>query len=245
MTPVTKKDYVARALRALRVLGAGETLDAMDEQDGSIALDGLFDLWAGQRLTMYHLRRTERALPVDVENMTIGPDGDIDIVRPEYVDHAALIIDTSVDTETEIPIDVYSPQRWASVRQKRLQSTLVQGIYPDFSFDSDARGLIWFYPIPTIGTTALVLYTPEALTQMDKDTKYTHPPGYYEFILYSLCKRLAPEYGKVFTQEMRELLADARATVKRKNIRPLEMRVDDALLPGGGAAGQFNYRTGE
>jgi hypothetical protein len=65
---------------------------------------------------------------------------------------------------------------------------------------------------------------------IDLDTEIELPPGYEDAIIYNLSVRLAPEYGKPMRADLVGLAMDSKANVKRSNMTPQIMEVDDALL---------------
>lgn len=242
---MTATQLIYGALRLCRdgLLRAGRTGSSEQYADGLLRLNDMIDAWALENLTIYYMPRTTKALTSGTATYTIGTGGNINIVRPTRIEAAALIIDTSADPETEVPIDVFTPQDWEGVRQKDLTSPYVQGIYYDFGWTAGlARITVW--PVPTIDITSLVLYTLQALTAFaDLVTNYTFPPGYAEALRYQLALRLAPEFGGLLAQADTEKLATkALAIVKRGNNRPVQATLD-RRTPGLGAHPKYDWRT--
>lgn len=221
----------------------GRTASPEELADGLLRLNDLVDAWGVERLTMYQLLRTLKTLASGTPTYTIGAGGSINMVRPDRIDYARLIIDTSASPVTEIDVAIWTDQQWAAISQKTLTNPLPHGIYYDRGWTA-GLGLISIWPIPNVGTTQLVLYTKQALTAFaDLTTVYTFPPGYAEALRYNLALRLAPEFGGVRDTGTVQLAKDALGKIKRANIQAVQVGVDSALLSP--RDGMWNWYTGE
>jgi len=238
----TARKLITSSLRLIGVLASGETALGDDANDGLVVLNDFVDELAAQRLSINATTRTEYPLTAAVSSYTIGVGGDLNQARPLWIPYAGLIIDNTETVPTEIGIDVYSVQQYADIFQKTLASAYVQAIYFDHAW-SAGLGNIHVYPVPDIGTTNLVLYTPTAITEFAAlDTAYTFPPGYRKMLRYNLAVQLAPEYGRQVDQVIFELAKSSLAIVKAANAtQPGLMRVDSALV---GRSGTWDWRTG-
>jgi hypothetical protein len=250
---MTARTLITQALRSLRVLGLGDDLQAEDANDALLRLNDWLDSLSLERLSIYYVVRTPVPLLASKGSYTIGVGGDIDMVRPNSIESAGLVLDSSADPAYEKPIDLFTDQRWQSIRQKNLTSPYIQGIYYDHNWSpltvppppapAQPLGTLYVWPVPNIASTRLILYTPQALPEFASlDTDYTFPPGYRRFLRTNLMAELAPEYGKQLTADQFRMATQARAVVKRANVRPVEARVDPALVRSGE---YFDWRTGE
>jgi hypothetical protein len=264
---MTATQLIYRALRLCNggLKRPGRTPSEEELADGLERLNGMLDEWAIQRLTMYFLLRTVTPLTANVQTYTIGLGGDINIVRPAEIDAARLIIDVSASPVTEIFIRVFSDQDWTNIQQKQLTNTLIQGIWFDHGWDTlggsgiggfdsggydvvaasnvNQGGLIYLWPIPTIGTTSLVIYTKQPLRVFaDLTTDYSFPPGYESALQYQLGVRLAPEFGGLKDPNVERLADRLLGRVKVANIRPETIPVDTALRHP--QMGVWDWRTG-
>lgn len=246
---MTARDLITSSLRSIRVLGVGDALPIEDANDALLRLNDWLDALALERLTMYYVLRTTKMLANNIQFYTIGIGGDINIVRPVSIESAGIVFDVNNPTPYEKPIDVWTEQRWQGCRQKTLQSPYPAAIYYDHNWvdvDKTGAGLgrIYVWPIPTdCAKTALVLYTPVALLEFQTlDTDYTFPPGYRRFLRTNFAQEIASEYGKQLTADQVGAARQAKAQIKRGNVRPAELRVDAALIYGHDF---FDWRTGE
>lgn len=200
----------------------------------------MIDAWGVERLTMYFLARTLQTLTSGTASYTIGTNGTINIVRPLTIEKAGLIIDTSASPTTEMPIRVFRDEEYTRIVQKSLASSYAQGIWYDHNW-SAGLGRIYPWPVPNIGTTQLVIYTPTAIAEFaDLSTNYTFPAGYGRALHWNLCIECAPEFAAELTQEIVDNARTSKAWLKRGNTRPRTLKVDAALVKDGGA---YDIRT--
>lgn len=235
-------DFVTRALTLLGVYQPGEAIAAEDAETAFNTLQELVDSWANERLTIFRLLRTVQTLTSGVASYTIGVGGTINIARPQWIQDAGLIIDTTASVPTEIPIDVLDDDAYAAISQKTLPSGYVQGVYLDHAWSAGLANLKLF-PVPNIGTTQLVLYTPLALTTFaDLTTGYTFPPGYPRALRYNLAMECAADFpGAEVPPAVQRLAVDSKANIKRANSRLSTVMIDPSLRgsPAGMSASRF------
>lgn len=240
---MTARDIITATLRSIRVLGVGDPLPAEDANDALNRLNDWLDSLALERLTMYYVLRTTKMLANNIQSYSIGTGGDINITRPVHIESAGLILDVTVPTPFEKPMEVWTDQRWQGCRQKTLESAYPTAIYYDHNWTAGlARVYLWPIPI-ACALTQLVLYTPIALLEFATlDTDYTFPPGYRRFIRTNFAQEIASEYGKQLTADQTMAARQSKAQIKRGNVRAAELRVDPALIRG---YDYFDWRTGE
>lgn len=227
---MTAQTLINRAFRLINSAGgSGEAATADESNDALDWLNSMIDAWALKELTKYFLRRTTQTLTSGTASYTIGTDGTINIIRPTELRFAGLILDTGATTLVERPIDVMTDERYAAWPQKTLQTTYVTGIWYDRNW-SAGLGTIYVLPIPDVGTTRLVLYTPVAIAEFaDLSTDYTFPPAYEEAIEYNLAKRLAIPFGRALPPSVDEIAKGSLALIERSNVQLREVTVDPTM----------------
>lgn len=230
-------DFSKASLQLLNVIQAGEDPSS---EDGQLAFDVLnrwMDSLGTQRQTIYYVLRTAHTLTSTTASYTIGSSGTINIVRPLWIENAGLILDTGASTPVEVPIRVLTDEERAQIPQKTLQSNLVQGVWYDHNW-SASLARVFVYPIPNVGTTQLVLYTPVALVEFaDQSTDYTFPPGYERTIVFNLALELTAYYpAATVPQNLAKFAVDSMANLKRANLRLSEVFVDRAISQRRGSA---------
>lgn len=217
----------------LGVYEAGAPIDAADSDDAFDTLNEWVDSLATERLSIYTLLRTVKTLAANTTSYTIGTGGDINIVRPLWIQNAGLVIDTGVTPVTEIPIRVFTDDEYAQITPKALTSNLITGIYFDHAWTA-GLATVKPWPVPDVGTTQLVLYTPLALTTFgDLSTGYTFPPGYPRAIRANLALELAADFNVAPSDQVRRMATQGMATIKRANWRPSVVSVDSAIRTRG------------
>ena len=240
--PLTARDIITATLRSIRVLGVGDPLPAEDANDALDRLNDWLDSLALERLTMYYVARTTKMLGSNQQSYTVGLGGDIGIVRPTHIEAANCIWDVRESTPFEHPLDVWTDQRWQGCRQKTLVTNYPQAIYYDFNW-REGLAKLYVWPIPTdCGMSQIVIYTPIALREFPTlDDTFSFPPGYRRFIRTNFAAEIASEYGKQLTADQVAAARQSKAQIKRGNVRPVEARVDPALIHG---YDYFDWRTG-
>lgn len=189
-------------------------------------LNSMIDAWGLRELTKYMLLRTATTLVSGTASYTIGVGGTINIARPTEIRQAGLILDTGAATPVEMPIDVLFDDAYARWPEKTYQSSYAQAIWYDHNWAA-GLGRIYPLPIPNVGTTQLVIYTPVAIAQFaDRTTTYTFPPGYEEALEYNLAVRLATPFGREIPDFVAHMARVSLAVLKRGNLRLSQVHVD-------------------
>ena len=224
-------DLITQALQLLGVLDASESPPPEMGSLGLTVLNQWIDALGTQRQSIYYVVRTQHTLTASTASYTIGTGGTINIVRPVWIDHAGLILDTGASPQYEIPITVLTDQQYQRWSPKALASSLSYGVYYDHDWTS-GLGKVYPLPIPSVSTTALVLYTPEAVTKFaDLSTDYTFPPGYERGIVTNLAAELAIYFPSSRPDPRIAVMArQAHADVKRANLRLSTVAVDPSVV---------------
>jgi len=232
-------DLIRSAMIDIGTLQPGEDPTQTEANDCLLRLNQWIDGLANQRQSIYYVPRTTKVLTANTASYTVGTGGDINIIRPLWIDRANLIYDNGSTPTTEIYLRMYSDQEWQLVAQKSLTSTYSTGVYYDYSYSSGLSRL-WVWPIPTVSTTTLVLYCPQqALTHFaDLTTDYTFPPGYERMLRTNLACEISPMYQVQVSPDLKKMAVDSMADVKRANQRENQLVLDSALTSQ--ASGLYN-----
>ncbi|HYE88054.1 MAG TPA: hypothetical protein VEA16_16945 [Vicinamibacterales bacterium] len=238
---MTANEIITGALFDLGVLAAGETPAAEDSEAARVCLNDLGDALGLERLTLYKTVRTTKTLASGTASYTIGSGADISVVKPAWIDRAMLVIDTSATYPTEKPISVLTPDEYAAWPQKTLPAPLSMAIFYDHGHNSSGYGTIYPLPIPNVGTTQLVLYTPggEVATFADLVTDYALPRGYKRALRKNLALEIAPLFDAVPSPLLVRQADESKAALKRVNVPALILSCEPAIV-GPGTGGHFN-----
>lgn len=241
---MTAGTLIARTLKLLGVLGAGETADADDALDTLDTLNDMVSGWKLDRLWIHALARTEKALAAGTASYTIGSGGDINVERPVWIDSALIIQDPTADTPTELPLEVLTDQRWQGISAKSL-SGQPTALFYDRAWTA-GLGRVYPWPVPSAAGQTLALYLPAqpASSFADLTTDYTFPPGYQRALRYNLGREIAGEFGTALTPEQTTIAVDSLADIRRANQRPVELTFDRALTANSGGHSASDLRAG-
>jgi hypothetical protein len=239
---MTGRTIITNALQEIGVLAQGETATADDANAALTILQRLVDSLGVERQAIFQILRTVKNLTSGTRDYTIGSGGDIAIVRPAYIDHASVILDSTATYPLEFPIDVYSDQQWNNLSLKTFQGAVLDGIYFDRAMSSTGRGTISTYPTINTANAQLVLYTPKAIIGfVDLTTDYVFPPGYADAFHYELSYRLQRPFGKPLDPNIKREKGEAWARVKRANLSLGELVLDPMFA--GPCDGYYNIFT--
>lgn len=222
----TGEQIVRMALMPLGIVGAGQPLKALDLQDGMIALNGMISLFRTKTLLIPYEGISEYDLIADQQAYTLGPGGDFDQARPTFIRAVGIVLDENGDNTEELQLSIIGPQEWPFVTIKAQTSTFPTAVYPQMTYP---LATLHFWPVPTETRPVRLYFTAHLDRFADATTAYDFPDGYGEVLIYSLCKRLALNYGVPFPADAKELLADAMLSVAATNQNFDILSVDRAL----------------
>jgi hypothetical protein len=233
----TGRDIVTASMRVLGVLASGESAASGEATDGLSALNRLMDSWSTEGLLVYaKTRETPVALTPGTGSYTMGTSGTLSGTRPMAILEAVIRDETS-SPATEIPVDVLQLSEYAAIPVKDMQATYPNKLFDDGGYPTRT---IRLHPVPS-AAHKLVVWTARPLTAISTlDTSVSLPPGYERALITNLAIELAPEYGKGVSDALAMAAAESKANIKRANLRPSYLRVDEALTSGG----SFNIYTG-
>ena len=132
----------------------------------------------------------------------------------------------------DYPVAVFSLEEYESIGLKQLNGPWPKGVYYQAS---ELLGTIYVWPNPAQGEMHLFAYT-QFRTFTSQVDNIELPPGYINALRWCLAERLMPMFGKmnqVMIGMIGGMAAQAKATVKRTNMRPPQIaRYPDTLLMG-------------
>jgi hypothetical protein len=233
--------FVTWAMQDLGVLSAGATPDGGEGADGLSVLNQLADSWGLSRGLMYTLVRSTKTLASGTASYTLGSGGDINIVRPQYLEDARLVQDTVAATPVEVRLDILTDAQYAAWPQKTEQQGQSRAVWYDRSWTA-GLGRVYPLPIPNVGTTQLVLYTPgDPVGQFaNLSTVYTFPHGYERALRKVLALELAPMYRVRPGVLLIRQASEAVASIQRSNVPRTTRENDRALTRQSGGVWDMN-----
>lgn len=239
----TAKYFIDGALQELGVLATGETAQGSEGDEALNLANDFLDALGAERLSMYAVLRTATTLVSGTASYTVGSGGTINIVRPLYIDDAAIVYDTTATIPVEIAIPVLTDAAYAAWPTKTLQAPQSMAVYYDHGW-SAGLGRLYPLPIPNVGTTQLVIYTPQAPATQFADyntTSYTFPPAVRRMLRKNLALEFAPSYpAATVTPLLVQQAKESKSQFKSSNVRPLLKQGNRALS---GPGGTYNPNT--
>jgi hypothetical protein len=212
---MTGQTVINRALRNLGAKRAGRDPEAHETADAAEVLIALVNQMNAKRGCLFTVSRSTHTWTADQGSRTIGATGNLVATRPEWIEWWSVIPSgQTLELGRARPM---SDTDYADITSKAQTSDYFHRLLYK---PTVPNGTLIVWPVPTTAPT-LVLYGPDALTNFDADalnTEYSAPPGYEDVFVYELAKRLSPEYGGRWTQELEDLRVDALATIQIANI---------------------------
>ena len=233
----TVRDIVTDALIDLGVLAAGEVANESDAQLGLHHLNDLVDQYKAEKLAIYALVRTTWTIVSGTQTYTVGTGGAVNIDRPTYIDHLNFV-DTDASPDLEYQMSHLTWDAWSRVPQKALTSPFPTAWYND---DAHPLATLTLWPIPTDSNLLGAIYVPTGVPEFAAlATSVDLPPGYRRMLIKNTALSLAPAFEREPAPSLVQAALESKATVKRKNKRMLDMRVDAGALIQG-RDGKFIY----
>jgi hypothetical protein len=230
----TALDIIKDSLKKIGVIASGEALSSEEAADGLRALNNMIASWNTQNLIMLGLTIEEFTLTPAQNSYTLGSGGNFNTSVPIRTD-AAFIKDTD---GTEFPIEMIDNIRWGQITVKSSSASYPRYIYIDYNYPLQK---VYLYPTPSEANT-LILHNYRKLSSFATlTTSASLPDGYERAVIYNLALELAPDYGKEPSALILKIAEEGLANVKRVNIKPRTLRVDEAV----GGKGAYDYRIGE
>lgn len=235
----TVQDLVNAALREIGVAAAGEVLATADSEDARTRCNRMINGWAATNLTIYSVTRTTATLTANQASFTVGTGGNINIVRPVFIEKVNFI-DTSQSPTFEYTLpELLSEQAYESINLKALTSLYPQAAYYNPTYP---LGTLIPWPIPTSATLLWAIYHWAAISEFAALTDtVTLPPSYEDAIVQNLAILLCPSYGVQPHPVLVKTAAESLATLKRANKRERFLTFGADVLGDRGRFGPGSY----
>lgn len=236
----TVLDLITGSLRLLGVVASGETPTASESQDALSALNDLIDTWKTERLMVYAILPQTFALVGGQKTYTLGPTGNWNTERPVGIDSMYLQYTdaNSGPPPLNLLVVLLNQDQYNAIIVPNTTTTIPTAAYIDDAFP--LRN-VSFWPVPQVNYN-IDLFTWQLIDGFAAITDtIALPPGYERMMRFNLALELAPEYGLQASQAVAAGALDAKAAVKRNNIKPLYLACDPAVTKRTTA---WNWLTG-
>lgn len=209
----TVQTIIDRAYRLLGQLNLGSSADVDLSANGLIGLNAMLGSWRNEKLMCYAIQDESIPLVATNTTRTIGPSGNLVSTRP------VSILDASITyNNISIPVRVIEAEEWNAIPDKASTSDFPDTIYyrpemPD--------GKIFLYPVPSASSTLHVLTQTPVLEFAAVSTAVSLPPGWEDALASNLAVHMAPECSVEPSPTVMGMAKNAKASIKRQNVRPL------------------------
>ena len=207
---MTVEKIIKRALRLLGVYQSGENLPSSEFVDAVEALNALLGSWNNQRLLGPANARVTKVLAAGTVSYNVGTSQAINTPRPVRIDKA-FVRDSNGN---DIPLMQIGKTEYNEIMDKDLQSSEPGYFFYDATLP---HGHIYLYPAPGAGYTLYLDIYYQFTTYSNPSDIVTLQDGMEEALVYNLAIRLATEWGKVASQEVRMIANETLRNIKRTN----------------------------
>src|SRR5580765_2279922 len=107
----TVRSLIQDACEEIGVGNPGEILQAADMQMGLRVISRMLNAWAADQMTIAVTDKVGFTVPSGTATVTIGPLGDIDRQRPQFIDAINYVI-PGTSPEVEVPMGAMSDQQF-------------------------------------------------------------------------------------------------------------------------------------
>jgi hypothetical protein len=242
-TSTTVRNMIKAALRRINVIQENEDPSGDSLSDAFERFNDWVDSVCGnERMSIYTVTRTTWTLVPSQSLYTIGLGGDVNIVRPQFINQVNWI-NANLSVPFEQQLTLLTEDAEASLALKSLTST-----YPLYAYYNPtyvgALGSLTMWPTVTGTGLQGALYAPTQVNRFNSiNDTIALPPGYNRFIRDNVAVELFPEFreGQQMDPELAKSASDAKANIKRINNRLMDLQTDPQLMFG---ARRYNIYTG-
>lgn len=208
----TAQTLIDRSLRLIGALESGESATATESADCLTALNSLIESWQAERLFVYAFQDLTFTLVAGDSTITLGTSGNIG-TRPVKIEQV-FIRNNNID----YPVQELDHTRFYGLADKSTQADYPSWFYYEPSF---TQGILNLYPAPASAFQLHVVMWVPISTLATVGTSVSLPPGYERALVYSLATEIAPEFGKEAPASVVSISREAKANIKRANLRPI------------------------
>ena len=225
----TVSQILTRSGQALGYKGRGEVLSAADANDALSAFNAMLDSWSGEGLASYANQTITHTMVVNDQDYTIGSGGDINTTRPDNIIQAWVN-----DGTLDFPMSIVPQNEWNDIVMKGNTSQIPQVLFYDSQYP---LGIVNVFPIPTIANTLKMNALLQQSTFSSLPMTITAPPGYERAYILNLALEMITAGFPCLLKDKEYLrlvenASEAKANIKRKNIKEVIAEYDCALIGG-------------
>lgn len=233
-SPQTAYDLIKGAMRLIGAIAPSETPTADEASDALATLNDLIETMSTEKLSVWGAATETFNTAAGQAVYTIGPGGNWNTTRPIFIEDDGYCVVNG----TSFPVKQWSQADYDGIALKTQQQDIVERF---LYVNDNPLGLITLFPVPR-GIVPITLNTGRVLTAVPTlATSLVYPPGYMLYMKHALAILLAPDYGRIVSDEVIGVYKSARANVKRANRPKRYAQFDSALKSDGPAIWQRGY----
>lgn len=191
----TARKIITSALRKIEVLASGEVPEATEAQDALEELNFLLGSWSVQGLQLDYTTMESFPVTPSARDYTIGTGGDFNTVRPSDIDYMFF-----TENDQEYVVQDLTLQRYTGFTNKEIL-TRPEGAYFSREFP---LSIVKFSSIPDKNYTFNIYSRKPLESFTDLDDALDVQQGIVDALRFNLAVRLAPEYGKKVSAELKK-----------------------------------------
>lgn len=209
---MTVLEIIKASLRKIGGLSGNETPESYLQTEALTALQMMLRAWSQKQILVYSSVSESFSLSAGVAAYSWGSGGTITTTRPHSIIGAYIRDSGGID----YPQDIISEGQY-----RRLSSKTTSG-RPDSVFYRPSYPLayLYFYPVPStvevVYIDSLKSFTETSSFATVNDT-LSFPSNYEEAIVYNLAIRLAPEYGRGVSEEVKTIAVSSYSDLTNRN----------------------------
>jgi hypothetical protein len=230
---VTAGDLIKGAARLIGAIGTSEVLTADEFTDGLAALNDLMEVWSIQNLAVWGGTTDTFNAAAATASYTIGPTGVWVMDRPVRINDAYCTL-----SGIDYPIEILGQEDYDLISLKTQPGQIVERM---LFVNDNPNGRITLWPVPS-AIIPITMNIDRVLTQVASTaTVMAFPPGYLLAMRYALGILMAPDYGRIVTEEVSRVAQSSFAAIKRANKVRMTASFDSGLV---GHDGPVTYQRG-
>lgn len=223
----TTGDLISFVLRASGITGIGQTASAEDANTGLQMLVNLVAQWQKKRWLQYVLTEVSVPSSTGAQSYTIGPGGDFDCARPDYIAAAFVRILGTQPTLVDYPVDIITAREEYSRIAVKTLVTMPGAVFYDSQWPT---GNVFWWPVPPSGQYGLYLNVKSPLPTYATLTQQINlPPEYMEALIWALCVRMQMAYGLPARPDHVKAMNQALQVIRQANTQIPEMAMPAGL----------------
>lgn len=229
-------DYATDALRLCGQMGAPGRIYSPEQLiEVTEFLNQMLDSWNTMRNSLYSMTDTFLTLTSGQYQYTVGPGGEFDIPRPQAIQRANLIYQTSPQL-LRLPVEIIDVDQWAAIRVPQLEAAIPTKLYFDNGYSQATPfglGQIYLWPAPQSAyQLEIFVWTLLNSNLGTGDTLYA-PPGYARALTYNLAVEIMPLYMKGMNEvqqaRVERIAKESRDWVESLNAPSPIVQIDPAV----------------